>query len=97
MLAPSFDLEDWKKDWGTFQAKAAAMTLEEAIQAIAAQSDWLDATLSACPDDQFREEFEIFGVKATRGALLVSLVLTHYAAYRMQLFLTIEGGRATRN
>ena len=41
---------------------------------------------------------EMFGRKASCGFMLVSLVLKHYAAYRMQLFLYLKAsGRAELN
>ena len=33
---------------------------------------------------------EMFGSKATRGTWIVRLVLCHYSAYRMQLFLYLK-------
>lgn len=33
---------------------------------------------------------EMFGSKASRGAWLVWMVLCHYVAYRMQLFLYLK-------
>ncbi len=32
----------------------------------------------------------MFGRKTSRGAMIVSLVLCHYPAYRMQLFLYLK-------
>jgi hypothetical protein len=40
----------------------------------------------------------MFGSRASRGAWIVRLVLTHYAAYRMQLFLYLKAsGREELN
>ena len=40
----------------------------------------------------------MFGRKASRGSTIVSLVLSHYAAYRMQLFLYLKAcGREELN
>jgi hypothetical protein len=40
----------------------------------------------------------MFGRKASRGSLIVNLVLCHYAAYRMQLFLYLKAcGREELN
>ncbi|MSV31807.1 MAG: hypothetical protein EXQ57_04735 [Bryobacterales bacterium] len=50
------------------------------------------------PDEDLRAEMEMFGRKASRGFMLVSLLLKHYAAYRMQLFLYLKAsGRAELN
>jgi hypothetical protein len=40
----------------------------------------------------------MFGSKASRGSWIVNLVLSHYAAYRMQLFLYLKAcGREELN
>lgn len=49
-------------------------------------------------DAELRAEIEMFGSKASRGSWLVNLVLCHYAAYRMQLFLYLKAcGREELN
>jgi hypothetical protein len=54
--------------------------------------------LGSCSDADLRAEIEIFGSKASRGSMIVSLVLCHYAAYRMQLFLYLKAcGREELN
>jgi hypothetical protein len=40
----------------------------------------------------------MFGSKGSRGSMIVNLVLCHYAAYRMQLFLYLKAsGREELN
>ena len=46
--------------------------------------------LGSLSDTDLRTEMEMFGSKASRGSWLVSLVLCHYVAYRMQLFLYLK-------
>lgn len=41
-------------------------------------------------DADLRAEMEMFEMKASRGLMLVNLVLCHYTAYRMQLFLYLK-------
>lgn len=55
----------------------------------------IEELLSPCSDADLRAQIEMFGNKASRGSKLVLLVLSHYAAYRMQLFLYLKAaGRA---
>ena len=54
--------------------------------------------LGSCSDSDLRAEKELFGARASRGAWLVNLVLSHYVAYRMQLFLSLKAsGREELN
>jgi hypothetical protein len=46
--------------------------------------------LAPVPDSDFRKEIEMFGNRATRGMWIVRLPITHFAAYRMQLFLYLK-------
>ena len=41
-------------------------------------------------DKDFRGEIDMFGNKASRGSLLVNLVVCGYAAYRTQLFCYLK-------
>ena len=43
-------------------------------------------SIGAMSDAEFREEIEMFGQKFTKGACLVNMVLSGYAAYRTQIF-----------
>jgi hypothetical protein len=48
--------------------------------------------------DDLRGEIEIFGLKLTRGRMLVDLALCGYSAYRMQLFCYLKAcGREELN
>jgi len=54
--------------------------------------------LGSCSDADLREAVPLFGQKESRGSWFVSLLLTHYAAYRMQLFLYLKScGRPELN
>jgi hypothetical protein len=59
--------------------------------AIANQSEVIREVVNSLSDADLRQEMEMFGTRATRGALLVNMVHSHYVAYRMQLFLYLKG------
>lgn len=90
VLADTFDMEAWGNSWQTGQAAAKVMNLEEVTDAIAKQPALFEELLAGCSDERLRGETEMFGHKASRGSLLVFLVLNHYSAYRMQLFLYLK-------
>jgi hypothetical protein len=85
-----FDMAVWSDLWRTEEAAAKAMNLEEVKSAIGKQSALFAELLRSCSDADLRAEMEMFGNKASRGSWFVSLVLCHYAAYRMQLFLYLK-------
>ncbi len=66
------------------------MTLDQVKEAIAAQSLLFTQFLEPCPDEYLIEPIEILGRTASRAATVISLVLCHYTAYRMQLFLYLK-------
>jgi len=94
----AFDLDAWRKTWRAEEAAAKAMNLEELKAAIGKQPALFAELLGACSDADLREEIKMFGNKASRGSRFVNLVLCHYAAYRMQLFLYLKAcGREELN
>jgi len=96
--ADKFDMDAWRSAWTTGEAAAKAMNLEEVKDAIGKQSALFAELVGSCSDADLRAEIEMFGHKASRGSMMVSLVLSHYAAYRMQLFLYLKGsGREELN
>jgi len=90
VLAGAFDLDAWRNTWRTEEAAAKARNLEQVKDAIARQPALFAELLASCSDAGLRAEIEMFGSKASRGSMLISLVLCHYAAYRMQLFLYLK-------
>ena len=93
-----FDLDGWRDTWQKEEAAAKARNLEETKAAIAKQSALFAEVLGSCSDADLRAEIEMFGQKASRGSMLVGLVLSHYVAYRMQLFLYLKAcGREELN
>jgi hypothetical protein len=89
-LAPSFDRNAFGKDWNTEEPAAAARDLEATKTTIGKLSAYFAEQLGPCSDADLRAEIEMFGRKASRGSMIVNLVLSHYTAYRMQLFLYLK-------
>jgi hypothetical protein len=85
-----FDMASWRNTWREQEAIAGARNLEEVEDAISKQSALFAELLGSCSDVEFRAEFEMFGSKASRGLWFVKLVLCHFPAYRMQLFLYLK-------
>lgn len=94
-----FDIDRWRNSWRTEEAIAATRNLEQVKEAIGRQSALIAELLDSCSDADMRTEMEMFGmIKASRGSHIVGLVLCHYAAYRMQLFLYLKAcGREELN
>ena len=90
VMADAFDLDRWRTAWRTGEAAAKVMNLEEIQDAIGKQPALFAELLGSRSDADLRAEIDMFGRKASRGSLIVSLVLCHYAAYRMQLFLYLK-------
>jgi hypothetical protein len=86
----TFDMESFSKQWQSEEAKAKAMGLEETADAISRQPALIREVVNSLSDGDLRQEMEMFGSKATRGAWLVNMVHSHYVAYRMQLFLYLK-------
>ena len=76
--------------WSAAEKASQAMTFDEALAALSAQTAGYAAQLADIPDEAMRDEIEVFGQKATRGAFLVNMVLCGCAAYRTQLFLYLK-------
>src|SRR5262249_18190792 len=98
VLAPKWSMDNWQKDFHENEAGGKKLGLEEAEASIAGQAALFAESLGSKSEGWFREELDMFGQKASRGLWLVRLVLVHYAAYRMQLFLYLKGcGREELN
>jgi hypothetical protein len=89
-LQPAFDMDDWRASWQTNEAVAKTLDLGQVKQALAELPDRFTAMLAPCSDTCLRSEIALFGPPASRGATIVNLVLCHYTAYRMQLFLYLK-------
>jgi len=84
ILNDTFDMDAFVADWGREKPRGAALTAAQAAAEIAAHPDTFAAALASA---DLRRPLNMFGITASRGAMLVTLVLSHYSAYRMQLFL----------
>lgn len=91
VLLASFDVKAWMKAWTEGEAAAKTLTLEQVKESIASQSALFADLLGPLSDADLRAPIEMFGSTASRGAMMVNLVLCHYSAYRMQLFLYLKG------
>jgi uncharacterized damage-inducible protein DinB len=91
VLAESWNMESWRETWTNEQTKTSSWGLDETRSAIAAHEQLFEDLLRSIPDERLREPLEMFGIPSTRGAMAVMLVLNHYVAYRMQLFLYLKG------
>jgi stage V sporulation protein SpoVS len=76
--------------WGAAEQAASALSVEQALAAIAAQAEGYARLLAPVSDEDLRAEIAPFGEKSSRGAFLVNMVLCGCAAYRTQLFLYLK-------
>ena len=77
--------------WQAAVAEANAMTFDQVLTAIERQRSTYSQLLSTFSDADFRVEIDLFGSgKASRGAVIVNMVLGGCAAYRTQLFLYLK-------
>lgn len=89
-LANSFDMDGWRNALHANEIAAKARNLEQSIDAISKLPALFAEVLGPCSDEDLRAEIAMFGHKASRGSMIVSLVLLHLTAYRMQLFLYLK-------
>lgn len=95
VAAPAFDMDAWRAAWTQGEAEAKDRNLDQIREALAGQPA-LYASLLA--DADLSAPIEMFGNRASRGAMWVSLVLCHLVAYRMQVFLYLKStGREELN
>lgn len=98
VLAEKFDMNAWRDAWRTGEATVKTMGLEEVKEAISKLPTLFAEPINKCTDAELRAQYEMFGSKMSRGAWIVNLVLCHYSAYRMQLFLYLKAsGREELN
>jgi len=98
VMASAFDMDAFGRDWNEAEASAKTMKLDQVKEAIGRQPAMFEELLGPCSGEYLREEVAMFGGKTSRGEWLVSLVLVHYAAYRMQFFLYLKAsGREELN
>ena len=83
-------MEAWQNAWTEGEATSKTLDLEGTRAAIADLETLFGDLLENFPDDRLREDFALFGRTVSRGSWLVALVLNHYVAYRMQVFLYLK-------
>jgi hypothetical protein len=85
--------------WQAAVAEANAWNFDQVLAAIEKQQSTYAQLLGGFSDADFRAEIDLFGSgKASRGAVIVNMVLAGCAAYRTQLFLYLKGcGREELN
>jgi hypothetical protein len=84
--------------WQAATAAAEKMDLSAVLASIEKQSAGYAESLGAFTEADFRGEIEMFGRKASRGSIIVNLVLCGFAAYRTQLFIYLKAcGRDEMN
>ena len=76
--------------WRPAETAAKSLNFEQAVDAIEQQSERFDQIFSDWSQADLRSEVDMFGHRVTRGELLVNLVLSGFAAYRMQLFCYLK-------
>ncbi len=76
--------------WTRAEETANAQDFDQTIAAIASQAGTYATTLAGMSDADLRSEIEMFGTTASRGSILVNLVLCGCAAYRTQLFVYLK-------
>lgn len=90
ICAGVWEMDAWRDAWQTEEAAANARSLEEIRDEIGRQRALFAGLLGSLSDAALREEMQMFGRKQSRGSWLVRMVLSHYVAYRMQLFLYLK-------
>jgi hypothetical protein len=85
-----FNRETLGTIWRPAEEAAARMTFEESVAAIGRQGDEYARLLGEWTDGDFRGVVDMFGQKATRGRVVVDLVIGGHAAYRTQLFCYLK-------
>ncbi len=93
-----FTRECMSSIWGPPEAASKEMDWDAAVAAIGKQAEDYPRLLDGWTDDEFRSQVDMFGNTLTRGAALVTMVLSGHAAYRMQMFCYLKAtGREELN
>ena len=91
VVVPSIKAGTFLQDqWSAAEKGAAALDFDAVVKSLESQSSFYAEAVGAFSDDELRAEIEMFGMKSTRGQLLVNLVLGAHAAYRTQLFCYLK-------
>jgi len=85
-----FEMDPWREAWQSGPAAARSESFEGLRQSIGRQRELFADLVAPMSADDLRFEMEMFGSRKSRGEWLVWMLLSHYAAYRMQLFLYLK-------
>ena len=80
----------WRQAWGSAEAAAKQRSVAENAAVIAAAPELFSKVIGAFTEEDLRTPVAMFGPARSRGELLVWMLVSHYAAYRMQLFLYLK-------
>jgi hypothetical protein len=99
LLVPSIKGGEFlSNEWTAAEARGASMDFEALVKALESQAALYAELLGGMSDDELRGEVDMFGMKLTRGTMLVNLLLCGHSAYRMQLFCYLKAcGREELN
>ncbi len=85
-------------EWTAADAAAAAMGFDEVVASLASQAEGYVASINDFSDEELATRIEMFGSSATRGRMLVDMIVAGHAAYRTQLFCYLKScGREELN
>ncbi len=76
--------------WQAALADANHLTFDEAVARIGQQANQYAELIAEFSDADLRSEVQMFFRTASRGSILVNIVLCSHAAYRTQLFLYLK-------
>lgn len=76
--------------WQAALTAANSLSLDQVLAAIEGQKSRYAELIGEFSEAELRGEIEMFFRKASRGSLVVNLVLCGHAAYRTQLFLYLK-------
>ena len=79
-----------REAWGAKAKAADAKDLAGILADLESQKAFYAEALGGMTDEDFRGEIEVFGTRTTRGAFIVRMVLSGFAAYRTQLFCYLK-------
>jgi hypothetical protein len=93
-----FNMDAWREAWQTEEPVAKRRNLQQIKDAIEKQPALFRELVEPLSDTELQAPMEMFGNKASRVAWIIQIVLCHYVAYRMQLFLYLKAcGRGELN
>lgn len=78
------------EDWGSAEARAGAMDFEAVVKSLESQSAFYADAVDGMSEEDLRGEIELFGQKASRGSMLIDVIVCGHAAYRTQLFCYLK-------